>query len=131
MDVGHTNLFDLARTTAGTGRNAVRPLLAQNIANADTPGYRAQGRRAVRPDPGARRPAASWPAPSPTTWPARPRIAVRSCSRSPRSARPDGNAVALDEQLTKVADTQTTQALVTAIYRKYLTMFSMALGRTG
>ena len=43
---------------------------------------------------------------------------------------PDGNAVALDEQLVKVADTETTHALVTAIYRKYLGMFATALGRT-
>ena len=42
---------------------------------------------------------------------------------------PDGNAVALDEQLMKVADTDTAHALVTTIYRKYLGMFSMALGR--
>ena len=42
---------------------------------------------------------------------------------------PDGNAVALDEQLVKLADTETTHAMVTSIYRKYLGMFSMALGR--
>ena len=42
---------------------------------------------------------------------------------------PDGNAVALDEQLTKVADTETTQALVTNLYKKYLGMFRIALGR--
>jgi hypothetical protein len=29
-----------------------------------------------------------------------------------------------------VADTETTHALVTTIYRKYLGMFSMALGRS-
>ena len=43
---------------------------------------------------------------------------------------PDGNAVALDEQLVKVADTDTTHALVTTIYRTYLGMFNTALGRT-
>ena len=42
---------------------------------------------------------------------------------------PDGNAVALDEQLMKVADTDTAHALVTTIYKNYLGMFSMALGR--
>jgi flagellar basal-body rod protein FlgB len=41
---------------------------------------------------------------------------------------PDGNAVALDEQLVKVADTQTTHELVTAIYKTYLGMFRTALG---
>lgn len=42
---------------------------------------------------------------------------------------PDGNSVALDEQLTKVADTETTQQLVTNLYKKYLGMFRVALGR--
>ena len=48
-----------------------------------------------------------------------------------RTHAPDGNAVALDEQLVQVADTQTTHSMVTAIYRKYLGMFAMALGRGG
>jgi flagellar basal-body rod protein FlgB len=43
----------------------------------------------------------------------------------------DGNAVALDEQLTKVADTETTQSLVTSIWRKYVGMFNTALGKSG
>jgi flagellar basal-body rod protein FlgB len=42
----------------------------------------------------------------------------------------DGNTVALDQQLTKVADTETTQALVTSIWKKYMGMFSTALGRS-
>lgn len=41
---------------------------------------------------------------------------------------PDGNGVALDTQLTRIADTETTQSLVTSIYKKYLTMFGEALG---
>lgn len=43
----------------------------------------------------------------------------------------DGNAVTLDQQLTKVADTETAQALVTTIWKKYMGMFSIALGRPG
>ncbi|HUN41760.1 MAG TPA: flagellar biosynthesis protein FlgB [Acetobacteraceae bacterium] len=43
---------------------------------------------------------------------------------------PDGNGVALDTELMKVADTQTTQSLVTTIYKKYLTMFGEALGHS-
>jgi flagellar basal-body rod protein FlgB len=43
---------------------------------------------------------------------------------------PDGNGVALDTQLTKVADTGTTQSLVTSIYKKYMSLFSMALGKS-
>ena len=43
---------------------------------------------------------------------------------------PDGNGVALDTQLTKVADTATAQTLTTTIYRKYLSLFSQALGKS-
>ncbi len=43
---------------------------------------------------------------------------------------PDGNGVALDAQLTKVADTETTQSLVTSIYKKYMSLFSLALGHS-
>jgi flagellar basal-body rod protein FlgB len=32
--------------------------------------------------------------------------------------------------LTKVADTETTQSLVTSIWKKYTAMFNMALGRS-
>ena len=41
----------------------------------------------------------------------------------------DGNGVALDEQLAKVADTDATHELVTDLYAKYLSMFRTALGR--
>ncbi len=48
----------------------------------------------------------------------------------PRERAPDGNAVSLDEELTKVADTETAQELVTGVYKKYLGLFRMALGRS-
>ena len=36
----------------------------------------------------------------------------------------------LDEELVKVADTETTQTLVTTIYKKCFGLFSTALGRS-
>ena len=51
-------------------------------------------------------------------------------SDPPKARGLDGNTVALDQQLTKVADTETTQSLVTSIWKKYMGMFSMALGRS-
>jgi flagellar basal-body rod protein FlgB len=51
-------------------------------------------------------------------------------TESPAIRAPDGNAVALDTQLVKVADTATTQTLVTTIYKKYLGLFSLALGQS-
>ena len=34
----------------------------------------------------------------------------------------------MDDQLTKVADTATSQQIATTLYKKYLSMFSLALG---
>ena len=48
----------------------------------------------------------------------------------PTSERaPDGNAVALDDQLTKIADTEVAQDLAANLYKKYIGMFRVALGR--
>jgi hypothetical protein len=35
----------------------------------------------------------------------------------------------MDDQLMRVADTETAQTLATTIYRKYLGLFAMALGK--
>ena len=127
MDAGRTNLFDLAEQRLAWADHR-QALLAQNIANAATPGFvpkdvapfaqtlaRASGGTLVRTQPNH---LAGTPAP------------LSDSQAQPRQRAPDGNAVTLDEQLTKVADTDTTQALVTSIYRKYLTMFGLALGRS-
>jgi flagellar basal body rod protein FlgB len=42
---------------------------------------------------------------------------------------PDGNGVALDKELSKVADTDSVHQLVTGLYRKYISFFQTALGR--
>jgi flagellar basal-body rod protein FlgB len=41
----------------------------------------------------------------------------------------DKNGVRLEEQLMKVADTETLHATVAAIFKKYTTMFNIALGK--
>jgi flagellar basal body rod protein FlgB len=42
---------------------------------------------------------------------------------------PDGNDVSVDDQLTRVANTETQQAMVTNLMKKYISLFRMALGR--
>jgi len=51
-------------------------------------------------------------------------------SDPPKARALDGNSVSLDQQLTKVADTETTQGLVTTIWKAYIGMFSTALGKS-
>jgi flagellar basal-body rod protein FlgB len=129
MDPTRIGLFDLAerRLQWADQRQAV---LAQNIANANTPGYKPHDVRSfdatldgagtvspVRTQPNHLSGTAGGNAPN--------EVVDRTHQQSA-----DGNAVALDEQLVKVADTETTHALVTTIYKKYLTMFSTALGHT-
>ncbi len=129
MDPTRIGLFDLAeqRLAWADRRQAV---LALNIANANTPGFK----------PHDLRPFAATLADANIVAPARTQpnhLMGTAAARAPNEVvdrrhmqSPDGNAVALDEQLVKVADTETTHSLVTSIYKKYLGMFNMALGRT-
>lgn len=128
MDPRRIGLFDLAeRRLAWADRR--QAVLAENIANANTPGYKPHDLRSFA----ATLDNANVVAPVRT----QPNHLAGTAAMAPNEVvdrthaqSPDGNAVALDEQLVKVAETDTTHALVTTIYRKYLGMFSMALGRT-
>lgn len=122
-------LFDLARQRLAWAEQR-QSVLARNIANTSTPGFQARDlptfkdilARGHMAEPRRTQPNhVAPPTHGDGPHPARP---VR-----PNARAPDGNAVAMDEQLMKVADTETTQGTVTAIYRKYITMFSMALGK--
>ena len=129
MDPTRIGLFDLAekRLTWTAQRQSV---LATNIANANTPAFQARDLESfarVLAGSGAVEPVKTQPMHLAGTVPA----GLASQNRKPPTARAlDGNTVTLDEQLTKVADTETTQSLVTTIWKKYKGMFSMALGRS-
>ena len=104
-------------------------VLAQNIANADTPGYRPRDLRPVAETlaragagVGLLRTDARHLAPAQGTPGARPDAQVAERARN-------GNAVALDQQALKVADTDTAHAFATGLHRRYLGLFRTALGR--
>jgi flagellar basal-body rod protein FlgB len=129
MDPTRIGLFDLAeKRLAWTAQR--QNVLAANIANANTPAYRArdvQSFASVLADQGSIEPVKTQPAHMSGSVPS----GLASLTADPSPARGlDGNTVSLDQQLTKVADTETTQALVTTIWKKYVGMFSMALGRS-
>jgi len=108
--------------------DARQRVLAQNMANLDTPGFRPSDLRPFaetlsRANAGLAR-----------TNPA------HAVSGTPDDARPDrqlvertpdGNGVSLEDQALKVADTDTAHALALSLHRRFLTMFRTALGRTG
>lgn len=128
MNPKQIGLFDLAeRRLAWTARR--QAVLAQNVANANTPGYK----------PHDLRPFSAMLHGAVAVSPIRTQsnhLAGTISARQPDeiidhtyTQSPDGNAVALEDQLVKVAGTEATHSMVTAIYRKYLGLFSMALGR--
>jgi flagellar basal-body rod protein FlgB len=129
MDPTKIGLFDMAekRLVWTAQRQSV---LAGNIANANTPAYQARdidSFASVLAGQGGVEPTRTQPGHLAGTLPS----GLASVTKDPPKARAlDGNSVALDEQLTKVADTETTQALVTTVWKKYMGMFSMALGRS-
>jgi flagellar basal-body rod protein FlgB len=129
MDPTQIGLFDLAeRRLAWADRR--QGLLAQNIANANTPGYRPRDLKpfaAALTGAGAVAPVRTQPNHLPGLAGAGQQTEVEA---RPAARAPDGNAVALDDQLIKIANTDTTHALVTTIYKKYLGLFGMALGRS-
>jgi flagellar basal-body rod protein FlgB len=127
MDATHIGLLDLAerRMSWADQRQTV---LAQNIANANTPGYKS---RDLRPFAAALAGAGGvtlvQTEPNHLAGTLAPASAAEVKDRTQAHAI-DGNAVGLDEQLVKLSSTESTHELVTAIYRTYIGMFRTALG---
>jgi flagellar basal-body rod protein FlgB len=131
MDLEKLSLFSAVKTRMKwlTQRQEV---LAQNVANADTPRYRASDlkpfnfREILRQEkiqinmdvtnashePGRRK---------------RVRDFASEVERNPFETSPNGNAVVLEEQMAKVNETHTKHKLVTQLYKKHLSMISMAV----
>ncbi len=127
MDKSRLALFDLAdQRLAHIGRR--QELLAKNIANADTPGWNARDLK-----PFAELLARSGGSIAP--WRTAPTHLAPTHGTAPQGhpqageRAPDGNSVALDVELAKVADTESAHSLVTGLYQKYLAMFRTAAGR--
>jgi flagellar basal-body rod protein FlgB len=107
-------------------------VLAHNVANADTPGYRPKDlpaltfRSLVRPVPPVGL-AATQPNHLAGTRPPDTGPAARDDRRTFETA-PAGNAVVLEEQMAKVNETRLAHSLTTQIYRKQLGMLRTAVG---
>ncbi|MEM6491017.1 MAG: flagellar basal body rod protein FlgB [Pseudomonadota bacterium] len=136
MGPGDITLFDMARKKMRylTQRQDV---LAQNVANADTPDYQARdlvpldfdqtlAQQFVRLQ---MRPAAMGES-LPGTLPTDPRFRDPE-SRMIYEQSLDGNNVVLEEQLLKVQETQMEYQASVRLIRKYHAMMKTALGRNG
>lgn len=146
MDIGSTPFFAVLRDRLGF-LNERQRVLAENVANASTPGYvprdmdqRAFSDAVARSMPVTRGGLAG-PAPlSPT------RVAVTRAGhmdagvapaagrvvRSPDSETTiDGNAVVIEEQMIKVADTRMNYDMALGLYQKGLQLMRLAARRPG
>ena len=134
MDLSKLPIFDaLSRRMNWLGQR--QEVLAENIANADTPGYRP---RDLTGDPFRRVLAREvQPVEMVATGPGhiagRPvrENAFAEDDMKPYEAAPTGNAVVLEQQLVKVAETQMDFQMISSLYRKHMEMFRAALGRRG
>lgn len=102
-------------------------VLAQNIANADTPGYQPRD----LPDFSKSLAGAFGMARTSGLHLAGSGGAARAkADRAATDRAPNGNAVSLDREAMKVADTDTAHALATGLYRRWIGLFRTALGRS-
>ena len=131
-------LFNIvsAKTSWLTQRHGV---LAQNIANADTPSFEAKDLKKMDLD-GLHRLAGN-----PTNRvrmtqthpghiqgrPMAPLGALRAQEADTFEIAPDGNSVVIEEQVSKMAENQMDYQLMTNVYRKHMDMARTALGRNG
>lgn len=112
---------------------ARQTVLSQNIANANTPGYRARDLK-----PFASLLAGRGTAPLQMAGTQAGHMAPRGADAAPAAeftqdpyeTSPDGNQVALEQQLMQMTETAMDHQFATNIYRKQLGMISMALGRS-
>lgn len=157
MDLNNLTLFKLMKGQMGwLGRR--QEVLAQNVANADTPGYKARDlqpfdfqdmvRREQRmqmagvqassidaPQPGGRSNSNTASAIA-TTHPnhfagnrAQTSPFAEVQDAMPFETAPNGNAVVLEEQMAKLGETQVQHRLTTELYRKHIGMIKIAIGK--
>lgn len=131
MDLQKQSLFQLAGQKMGYLGQRTK-VLAQNVANADTPNYRARDLKPVnfaqelsrsnRPVTMAATQANHLP---PVSKPE----AFRSINGRSYESNISKNGVVLEEQMMKLGETQGEYEATTTLYRKYIDMVKLTLGR--
>lgn len=118
--------------------NQRKEVLAQNIANSDTPDFGAKdiqkfdARREISKTPNFRvNVALTDPQHLKGRSSAGSGVFKENVERRPYETAPAGNAVILEEQMVKINETAVNHELVTSLYRKHLGMIKMAIGRGG
>ena len=133
MTISNIPLFSMLRTRMQWHQERQR-LLAENVANADTPQFQPRDLAPPKFDPA--RPASAG------IGLARTNVAhmagsggeatrFQSESRGGFNARPSGNAVNLEDEMLKVASNQMDYQAATTLYTRGLGLLRTAIGRRG
>ena len=139
MELTNLPVFGLIRQRMNW-LNQRQEVIAQNVANADTPDYRAQDLKAfdfknvIRQNrPKTQRVAVNLTKPThiPGSQGQNSSPFKEIDARRPYETAPDGNQVVLEEQMIKMNETVTNHYLITQIYRKQLAMFKTVTRRGG
>ena len=135
MDLGSLPVFKMMTAKMNWLETRQR-VLSQNIANADTPGYRPKDLEEIDFKSNFRRSEFRLQLAVTNQNHVQSKIQQSSFgdekeSRKSYEVSPTGNAVVLEEQLIKVADSAGAHQLATSLYRKNINLFRIALGRQG
>jgi flagellar basal-body rod protein FlgB len=133
MAIADIPILSMLRTRLQWSQERQR-VLAENVANADTPKYRGRDLTAPKFDDPAQIPPVTTVSLATTTS---GHIAGIGTSGSPFKTeskekfetRPTGNAVSLEDEMMKVAANQMDYAAVTALYTRSLNLMKTALGK--
>jgi flagellar basal-body rod protein FlgB len=133
MDLGRIPLFAALQKRMGWLAER-QTVLAENVANADTPNYVAQDLKPA--DFGTLLGHAGAPLTLVATQPGHlmPRGAAAGAFKTekvPGERSLDGNGVSLDREMMKVSQTASDYALMTNLYRKHLNLLKTAIGHSG
>jgi len=133
MDLSKITLFALSKKRMDW-LNQRQEVLSQNIANADTPGFRPKDLKKFKFKELIRRESMQLNMDVKNAdhlGGRRKRIKdfASEKSRKPYETMPGGNAVVIEEQMHKVGETSTKHKLTAELYKKHLGMFRSALGR--
>lgn len=137
MAIGDIPLIGALKTKMQWSQARQR-VLAENVANADTPRYRAKDLKPPTFEPsGALRAPASPSVAVRTTAPGhiqgRPigGAAFKTDGKTSFEVTPNGNAVNLEEEMMKAADNQMDYQAVSSLYQRGLGVIKTAIGRRG
>jgi len=127
MNLFNTGVFDLAQRRLEWADQR-QLLLARNIANADTPNYRPADLQSFADTlaNGSYASATQLVQTNPMHIAVEPQTDLLTQAEV---KEPNGNAVSVDKELGRVADTQSAQTTALNLYSRYASFFRLAMGR--